>query len=72
MSRRSFRTITLSACSALLLFGTLTGAAEDRCDKRIRKAEEHLQQEVRKHGEHSRQAEKSRRDLEHARANCHR
>ena len=68
---RNFRKISLFGFSALLLFGSITAAA-DNCDRRIRKAEDQLQQAVRRHGEHSRQAENKRRDLERARASCHR
>jgi hypothetical protein len=42
----------------------------DKCEQRVRKAEENLQKAVRKHGERSRQAEKRRRELEQERAKC--
>ena len=72
MVNRNFRKISLLGFSALLLFGSITAAADNGCDRRIRKAEMQLQQAVQRHGEHSRQAENKRRDLERARASCHR
>jgi len=72
MFNRLFHKASLVGFSALLLFGSITASAEDRCDKRVRKAEMHLRQAVERHGEHSRQAEKSRRDLERAREGCRR
>ena len=72
MHNRLFHKATLFGFAALLLAGSVTAAAEDRCGRRIRTAEMHLQQAVQRHGEHSRQAEKKRRHLEQVRANCHR
>jgi hypothetical protein len=66
------RRTTVGALSAMLLLGSLSAAAENRCEARVRKAEHNLEQAVRQHGEHSRQAEKRRAELERARANCHR
>jgi hypothetical protein len=58
--------------TALFVAGTLPMQARDKCEQRIQKAEAKLHNAERKHGEHSRQAEKARRDLEDARARCHR
>ncbi len=44
---------------------------EDKCEKRIRKAELKLQKAIQKHGEHSRQAQARRHDVEQAREHCH-
>ena len=41
-----------------------------KCEHRIRKAEQNLDNAVRRHGEHSRQAEQKRRNLEQVRASC--
>lgn len=71
MLTRSFRTFSLLTLSSLLLVGSVTASAENRCEKRIRNAEHNLQQAVARHGEHSRQAEQKRRQLEDARR-CHR
>ena len=61
---------------ALFVTGAVPSQAKDRddrkCEQRIHKAEVKLQNAERKHGDHSRQAEKARRDLEDARARCHR
>jgi hypothetical protein len=43
-----------------------------KCEQQIRNAERKLQDAERKHGGHSRQAQSKRRDLENARARCHR
>lgn len=42
-----------------------------KCEQRIHKAENRLQNAIRKHGEHSRQAEQRRHELEEARERCH-
>lgn len=44
---------------------------DEKCEKRIHKAEEQLSKAIRKHGEHSRQAEQRRHELEEARERCH-
>jgi hypothetical protein len=44
--------------------------AERRCEREVRKAEEHYRDAVRRHGEHSKQAEHARREVENARARC--
>ena len=44
----------------------------DKCEQRVQKAEQSLDNAVRKHGEHSRQAEQKRQRLEEVRANCRR
>lgn len=73
------RARTLIAAFVILSFlsGTVPARALDRdddrkCEDHIRKAEDKLHDAERKHGEHSRQAESKRRDLENARARCHR
>jgi hypothetical protein len=43
-----------------------------KCEQQIRNAENKLREAERRHGEHSRQAQNRRRDLENARARCHR
>jgi hypothetical protein len=70
---------TLIAAFVILSFlgGAVPVRAIDRdddrkCEDRIRTAERKLHDAERKHGEHSRQAESRRRDLENARAKCHR
>jgi hypothetical protein len=67
MSNSWFRKAALSTFSLLLLFGSISAAAENRCESRVRNAEHNLQQAISKHGEHSRQAEKRREELERAR-----
>jgi hypothetical protein len=68
------RMVTAAVLAAsLLMTGTLPVAARDRddkCEKRVRRAEERLHDAERKHGEHSRQAEKRRQDLERERSGC--
>jgi hypothetical protein len=46
--------------------------AQNGCERRIHNADMQLQQAVRRHGIHSHQAESKRRELERARASCHR
>jgi len=72
MLNRLFRNAGWLGFSALLLFGSITASAQDRCERRVRKAEIQLQQAVQRHGERSRQAENKRRNLERARESCHR
>jgi len=64
------------AVFGLLLFGGAARAHADnrdeRCERRIHKAEENLERAVRRHGERSRQAQDRRRQLEEARERCHR
>jgi F0F1-type ATP synthase epsilon subunit len=43
---------------------------DERCERRVHKAEAALQKSIDKHGEHSRQAEQKRRSLEEARERC--
>jgi len=43
---------------------------DNRCAKRVRQAENHLQQAIRKHGPRSKQARDKRRQLENARERC--
>ncbi len=63
--------------TACLLFGGVGRAnaldrdRDEKCEKRIHKAEDALRDAERRHGEHSRQAEQRRRQLEEAREKCH-
>jgi hypothetical protein len=61
--------------AALFLFGSAAPVQafdrDDKCERRIHKAEENLQKAIRRHGEHSRQAEQKRHELEEAREQCH-
>jgi hypothetical protein len=43
---------------------------QQKCEQRIRKAEEKLQREIYKHGRHSRQAEHRRQELREAQQQC--
>lgn len=67
--------ILATILAALFLFGSampvLAVDRDDKCEKRVQKAEENLQKAIRKHGEHSRQAEQKRHELEEAREQCH-
>lgn len=72
MSTRKIITAVLLG-GFLLVGGTVPSYARnhrDKCEERIRKAEENLRKAERKHGEHSRQAENKRQELERARENC--
>jgi ABC-type lipoprotein release transport system permease subunit len=71
MPNRLSHKFTLLGVAALLTMGSISAAAADRCEQRVRKAEMQLQQAEQRHGEHSRQAESKRRKLEQVRANCH-
>jgi hypothetical protein len=66
------RVLSAAAVGAVLLFGAGVPAQarenHERCENKVRKAEQNLRNAERKHGDHSRQAEKRRRELEHARA----
>ena len=42
-----------------------------KCEQRIHKAQERLEQAERKHGEHSMQAEQKRHELAEVRERCH-
>jgi hypothetical protein len=64
--------------AVLAAFFLLAGAAptqaldrDDKCERRVQKAEANLQRAIRRHGEHSRQAEQKRRQLEETRERCH-
>jgi hypothetical protein len=70
---------TTIAAFVILSFlgGAVPARALDRdddrkCEQRVRNAENKLHDAERKHGDHSRQAQSRRRDLENARARCHR
>lgn len=69
------RTAMRAACALLLGVGLMAATAtpahaERRCEREVRKAEEHYRDAVRRHGEHSKQAEHARREVENARARC--
>lgn len=70
MVNRLLRFGSMSCLSLLLVAGSTSAFAANRCEKRIHKAEMNLQKAVQRHGEHSRQAEKRRRELDKARDNC--
>jgi len=72
MVNRLLRLGSVSGLAMLLVAGSVSASAADRCGKRIHKAEMNLQQAVSRHGEHSRQAEKRRRELDKVRESCHR
>lgn len=79
MFNRKFWTTGILAALlvGLLTFGTTPVLAFDRdhdekCERRIHKAEDALRDAERRHGEHSRQAEQRRRQLEETRERCHR
>lgn len=61
----------------LLTFGWTTPVLafdrdhDEKCERRVHRAEEQLREAERRHGEHSRQAEQRRRQLEEARERCH-
>ena len=62
--------------AAFFLFGSAPPARaldrDDKCERRIHRAEENLEKAIRRHGEHSRQAEQRRHQLEEVRERCHR
>jgi len=62
--------------AAFFLFGSALPARaldrDDKCERRVHRAEENLERAIRRHGEHSRQAEQRRHQLEEARERCHR
>jgi hypothetical protein len=73
------KALMAAAMVTLFLAGTVPVRALDRdhdndrkCEQRVRKAENALNNAIRKHGEHSRQAEQRRRQLDEAREQCHR
>lgn len=74
----TFRSASLLA-AALCGFVILGGAApaqarprHERCEQRIHRAEEKLERALHRHGPNSRQAQKSRHQLDEAREHCHR
>ena len=65
--------------AALIVFTFLASATpasafahrdRDRCEQRIRRAEDNLRRAERRHGDHSRQAQQKRRELQEARSRC--
>lgn len=63
--------------AVLAVFFLLSSAAplraldDEKCERRIHKAEENLRRAVARHGEHSQQAEQRRHELEEVRERCH-
>ncbi len=77
MNRRFWKNGVFAALiTAGLLFGgigrvyALDRDHDEKCERRIHKAEDALRDAERHHGEHSRQAEQRRRQLEEAREKC--
>jgi hypothetical protein len=64
--------VVLSFLSGVVPARAMDRDRDDKCERQVQKAEQKLHDAERKHGEHSRQAENKRRDLENARARCHR
>lgn len=68
--------LMVAAIAAVFLASSIPAQARDRdrddrkCQQKIYKAEERLEQAVRKHGPHSRQTEQRRRKLEETREKC--
>ena len=66
--------ILTSVAMGLLMLGSpapmRAGDRDDKCERRIHKAQENLRQAERRHGEHSRQAEQRRHQLEETREKC--
>lgn len=64
----------LGLAMTFLLLGSVVPASardrDDKCENRIRQAEQKLNEAVRRHGEGSRQAHKRREQLEDARRKC--
>ena len=60
--------------AAIFLFGSAMPVRaydrDDKCERRVHKAEANLQKAIRRHGEHSRQAEQRRHELEETREQC--
>ncbi len=44
---------------------------DEKCERRIQRAETNLHRAIRKHGDRSRQAEHRRRELQEVRERCH-
>lgn len=64
--------------AALIILGFTAGTIpakaygdDEKCEKKIHKAEEKLEKAIQKHGEHSPQAEEKRHQLEETRERCH-
>ena len=65
--------LTAAMVGSLLLWSPAAMQArdrDDRCERRVHKAEENLRRAERRHGEHSRQAEERRHQLEETREKC--
>jgi hypothetical protein len=68
--KRFFATALLAGSLVIGSVPALARDHHDKCEEKVRKAEQKLQNAQRKHGEHSRQAEQKRQELERARAHC--
>lgn len=68
--RRNSRLIATLLGGFLLLGAAMPSLARDKCEDRVRKAEEKVRHESDRHGERSHQAENARRNLDKERANC--
>ena len=68
------RWIVASALAVVFLLGTAVPLraweGDEKCERRIHKAEQNLEKAVRKHGEHSEQAERRRHEVQEARERC--
>lgn len=68
------RVILATTLAVLLALGAAVPVLalddDEKCERRIHKAEQNLEKAVRKHGEYSKQAEQRRRELEEARERC--
>jgi len=70
-NKRGILATTLAVLFLLAAAVPLRASADDeKCERRVHKAEQNLEKAVRKHGEYSQQAEQRRRELEEARERC--
>lgn len=68
------KVLAVALIAFALIIGTVPARGDDRdekCERRIHKAEENLERAVHRHGEHSRQADQRRHQLEEVRERCH-
>jgi hypothetical protein len=67
--------LAAALCGFLIVGGAAPAQArprDERCELRIHRAEEKLEQAIHRHGPNSRQAQKRRHQLDEAREHCHR
>ncbi len=62
--------LMLGSCVATQALDRDHDRGRDKCEQKVRKAEQNLNHAIRKHGEPSRQAEQRRRQLDEARERC--